>query len=57
MSIIVTVLAWLAAAWIVVGALFSIALIGKPRKPITPGVAIAGLLISSAVALLLVMPR
>ncbi len=45
---------WTLAAWLAVGALGSVALVGKPRKPIDPGTAmltviVNGLLIAGVV--------
>jgi hypothetical protein len=42
---------WILVAWLTLGVVLTIALIGKPRKPITPGVAVATLVINSALVL------
>lgn len=48
---------WALLSWLTFGTVCTIALIGKPRGPITPGVAVITLLINSALALGAVMTR
>jgi len=39
---------WLLVAWLAFGALASVAMIGRPRKPIDHGQAMANVLVSAA---------
>jgi hypothetical protein len=48
---------WTLIAWLALGVLSAIALIGKPRKPITPGVAVTTLVINGALAAGVVLCR
>lgn len=57
MNTLVLVLSWVFAIWLVGGSLASVSLVGKPRKPLTPGIAVGSILISLSVAWLLVGTR
>lgn len=48
---------WTLIAWLALGVLSAIALIGKPRKPVTPGVAVTTLLINGALVAGVVLCR
>ena len=48
---------WTLVAWLALGALASVALVGKPRKPLTPGVAVATVLINALIVVGVVMVR
>jgi hypothetical protein len=54
MSTTVTILRWVVAVWLVLSALNGITTIGKPRKPVSPGLAIATIVMSLILAWLLV---
>ena len=43
------------AGWIAMGAIIAVATIGKPRKPITPGVAAGIIVIDAAITVALVL--
>lgn len=48
---------WALAGWLALTAVLSVALIGVPRNPITPGAAIATLLINGAIIAGVVLVR
>jgi hypothetical protein len=48
---------WALIAWLALGGLAAVALVGKPRKPLTPGVAVATILINALIVVGLVMVR
>ncbi|GEB46963.1 hypothetical protein MTE01_29080 [Microbacterium testaceum] len=54
MSLAVIVALWALAAWMLLGVLATPFRIGKPRDPLTPGVALGAMLLGSAVIAALV---
>lgn len=57
MKVLITCLSWFFAIWLVSGAFISVAQIGKPRKPTSPSIAIASIIVALVVAWLLVGAR
>lgn len=48
---------WALTAWLALGALAVVALVGKPRKPLTPGIAATTVLINALIVVGVVMVR
>jgi hypothetical protein len=53
--VFLSILLWVIAAYLAWGVLAVIAAVGKPRKPITPGTAVAGVVIYTPLIAVLVI--
>ena len=48
-------LLWIAVAWLALGVLATVSLVGKERTPITPGLAVTSVLCGAAVIVLVII--